>query len=308
LYTTAPALAVFARYNLINSLHGAHIAGVEQPSTDNGFGNPVYKLENVTEFDQRFDLTWTEQWQSTGLLKFDDKNGDQTITIAPGDASEVTIDNDIIVLATPEVAGLAPWVVALVAAGGLAAALSTAAGLLLVISSSIAHDIYYRLINPNADELHRVLAGRVFVIVGIVVAGYFGINPPGFVAEVVAFAFGFAAASFFPVILLGIFDKRTNREGAVAGMLAGLTFTAIYIIGTKADKIIPGAEEPWFGDWCFGISAQGIGAVGMLINFAVALIVSRLTPPPPMEIQEMVESLRSPDHPGPAQVLDERHV
>lgn len=308
LYTTAPALAVFARYNLIQSLHDAQITSVEMPTEANGYPNPVYTLEKQSESGEALDLTWTEQWQSTGLLSFDDKNEDGAIALAANvDDNEITIDRDIIVLATPEVAGLAPWVVALVAAGGLAAALSTAAGLLLVISSSIAHDIYYRLINPEADEAHRVAAGRIFVLLGIVLAGYFGINPPGFVGEVVAFAFGFAAASFFPIILLGIFDKRTNREGAIAGMISGLAFTAFYIVGTTAHKIVPGIEEPFFGNWCFGISPQGIGAVGMVINFAVTLIISRLTPAPPQSVQDMVEALRLPDHAGPAQVLDERH-
>jgi len=308
LYTTAPALAVFARYNLIQSLHDAQITSVEMPSEENGLPNPVYTLEKTSVDGDPLDLSWTEQWQETGLLSFEDKNEDGAIALAADEeANEITIDRDIIVLATPEVAGLAPWVVALVAAGGLAAALSTAAGLLLVISSSIAHDIYYRLINPEADEAHRVAAGRIFVLLGIVLAGYFGINPPGFVGEVVAFAFGFAAASFFPIILLGIFDKRTNKEGAIAGMISGLAFTAFYIVGTTAHKIIPGVEEPFFGNWCFGISPQGIGAVGMVINFAVTLIISRLTPAPPQHVQDLVESLRLPDHAGPAQVLDERH-
>jgi cation/acetate symporter len=297
LYTTAPALAMFARYNLITSLMDAEIWGISDEVLDNGADNRMYDLEKLDVNDVAIDFGCTKLWQQTGLLRFDDKNGDGVIQLTADDATnEVFIDRDIIVLSTPEVASLAPWVIALVAAGGLAAALSTAAGLLLVISSSIAHDIYYRLINPKADEAHRVLVGRVFVLVGIVVAGYFGVNPPGFVAEVVAFAFGLAASSFFPIILLGIFDPRTNREGAIAGMLAGLTFTAAYIIGAQ------------FYDmrlWCFGISAQGIGAVGMALNFAIALGVSRITPPPPQKIQEMVESLRHPDHPGPALILDE---
>ncbi len=308
LYTTAPALAVFARYNLVQSLHDARITSVEQATEENGLPNPVYTLEKMSDSGELLDLSWSTTWQTTGLLTFEDKDEDGTIELTPDEATnEITIDRDIIVLATPEVAGLAPWVVALVAAGGLAAALSTAAGLLLVISSSIAHDIYYRLINPEADEAHRVAAGRIFVLLGIVLAGYFGINPPGFVGEVVAFAFGFAAASFFPIILLGIFDKRTNREGAIAGMISGLAFTAFYIVGTTAHKIVPGIEEPFFGNWCLGISPQGIGAVGMVINFAVTLIISRFTPPPPQHVQELVESLRLPDHAGPAQVLDERH-
>lgn len=199
--------------------------------------------------------------------------------------SEIGIDPDIIVLSTPEVAKLAPWVIGLVATGGLAAALSTASGLLLVISSAVAHDIYYRIINPGTSESLRVMVGRIMVGFAIAIAGYFGINPPGFVAQVVAFAIGLAAASFFPVIILGIFNKRTNREGAIARMLVGLIFTVSYIAGVK-----------FYGmpSWFFGISAEGIGTLGMAINFVVTLVVSRLTPPPPREIQEMVEELRTP--------------
>jgi len=268
LYTTAPAIATFARYNLITSLHGKTMAEIES-------------------------LKWVQSWSATGLLTITDKNGDGRI----GFADEVQFDRDIIVLSTPEVANLAPWVIALVAAGGLAAALSTAAGLLLVISSSIAHDIYFRLINPRASEAKRVFVGRVMVVAAIFVAGYFGINPPGFVSQVVAFAFGLAAASFFPIILLGIFDRRTNREGCISGMIVGLGFTAFYIIGNK-----------WGGmpTWCFGISAEGIGTVGMILNLMVTWSVSRLTPPPPQEIQTLVDEIRFPAHPAPAVVLDER--
>ncbi|MGB6296914.1 MAG: sodium:solute symporter family protein [Rivularia sp. (in: cyanobacteria)] len=261
LYTTAPALSMFARYNLIQSLHDKTVVEVQQ-------------------------LEWVKKWENTDLLAFDDKNGDGRLQLTPEETSnEITIDRDIIVLSTPEVAKLAPWVIALVAAGGLAAALSTASGLLLVISSSIAHDVYYRMINPHASESRRVFVGRIMVGFALVVAGYFGINPPGFVAQVVAFAFGLAAASFFPAIFLGIFDKRTNREGAIAGMLTGLIFTTAYIIGVK-----------FLGmpTWFFGVSAEGIGTLGMVINLVVTLIVSRLTPPPPPEIQALVEDLRSP--------------
>lgn len=261
LYTTAPALSMFARYNLIDSLHN----------------------KTVTEVQQ---LDWAKKWESTKLLEFNDKNGDGRLQLTPDKATnEITIDNDIIVLSTPEVAKLAPWVIALVAAGGLAAALSTASGLLLVISSSIAHDVYYRMINPHASESRRVFVGRIMVGFAVVVAGYFGVNPPGFVAQVVAFAFGLAAASFFPAIFLGIFDKRTNKEGAIAGMLTGLIFTTVYIIGVKF------AGMP---TWFFSVSAEGIGTLGMIINLIVTLIVSRLTPPPPPEIQALVEDLRSP--------------
>jgi len=236
------------------------------------------------------------KWEQTGLLAFIDKNEDGRIQLSADAAlSEVTIDRDIIVLSTPEVAALAPWVIALVAAGGLAAALSTASGLLLVISSSIAHDLYYRLINPKATERQRVLVGRIMIVFAVFVAGYFGIHPMGFVAQVVAFAFGLAAASFFPVIVLGIFDKRTNRAGAIAGMIVGLGFTTFYITAIKYFGM-----RPWLG-----ISAEGIGTAGMLLNFAVTITISRLTPPPPQEIQDMVEALRSPDHPGPAAILDE---
>ncbi|NEP11267.1 MAG: cation acetate symporter [Symploca sp. SIO1A3] len=262
LYTTAPALSMFARYNLIDSLHNQTIEEVRQ-------------------------LDWASKWENTGLLTFEDKNNDGRFQLTPDkETNEIEIDRDIIVLSTPEVAKLAPWVIALVAAGGLAAALSTASGLLLVISSSFAHDVYYRLVNPEASETQRVFIGRVMVGFGLVIAGFFGINPPGFVGQVVAFAFGLAAASFFPVIILGIFDKRTNKEGAIAGMATGLTFTAFYIIGVKF-----GGMPPWF----FGVSAEGIGTLGMIINLIVTLIVSRLTPPPPPEIQEMVEELRIPE-------------
>ncbi|HEY9901902.1 MAG TPA: sodium:solute symporter family protein [Candidatus Sericytochromatia bacterium] len=270
LYTSAPALATFARYNLINTLHNQPIEQVRQ-------------------------LDWVNKWEKTKLLTFEDKNNDGRVELTPDKAtSEITIDPDIIVLSTPEVAKLAPWVIALVAAGGLAAALSTASGLLLVISSAVAHDVYYRIIRPDASESQRVFVGRVMVGFAVALAGYFGINPPGFVAQVVAFAFGLAASSFFPIILLGIFDKRTNREGAISGMITGLVFTLFYIIGVKF-----GGMQPWF----FGVSAEGIGTLGMIINFIVTLVVSRLTPPPPVEIQEMVEDLRTPSGELPVEAV-----
>jgi len=266
LYTTAPALASFARYNLIDSLNN----------------------KTVTEIQQ---LDWATKWKNTGLLKFDDKNKDGRFQLTPDKAtSEIEIDRDIVVLSTPEVAKLAPWVIGLVAAGGLAAALSTASGLLLVISSSIAHDVYYRIIDPGASEAKRLFVGRIMVGIAITIAGYFGINPPGFVAEVVALAFGLAAASFFPVIILGVFDKRTNREGAIAGMIVGLVVTTLYVFSVKS-----GGMEPWFG-----ISAEGFGTVGMILNFIVTLVVSRLTPPPPADVQALVEDLRTPEHEPPA--------
>ncbi|KST65401.1 sodium:solute symporter family protein [Mastigocoleus testarum] len=261
LYTTAPALSMFARYNLIDSLNNRTIEEVRK-------------------------LDWVNKWENVELLKFEDKNGDGRLQFTPDkQTNELDVHRDIIVLSTPEVAQLPPWVVALVAAGGLAAALSTASGLLLVISSSIAHDVYYRMINPGASEAKRLLVGRITIGLSLIVAGYFGINPPGFVAQVVAFAFGLAAASFFPVIVLGIFDKRTNKEGAIAGMLAGLIFTATYIIGVKF-----GGMSPWF----FGVSAEGIGTVGMVINLLVTVVVSRFTPEPPAEIQALVEDIRTP--------------
>lgn len=270
LYTSAPALATFARYNLINTLHDRPIEQVRQ-------------------------LDWANKWEKTKLLTFDDKNNDGRVELTADKAtSEITIDPDIIVLSTPEVAKLAPWVIALVAAGGLAAALSTASGLLLVISSAIAHDVYYRILRPDASESQQLFVGRVMVGLGVVLAGYFGINPPGFVAQVVAFAFGLAASSFFPIIVLGIFDRRTNREGAIAGMITGLVFTLFYIIGVKF-----GGMQPWF----FGVSAEGIGTLGMILNFIVTLVVSRLTPPPPPAIQEMVEYLRAPDGERPVEAV-----
>ena len=287
LYTAAPALASFARYNLLDSIHG----------------------KTVDEINR---IGWVQSWTKTNLLLYRDMNGDGRITIAPGDAflvgadgkpdptrdnpdsaNEVYTDPDIMVLATPEVAGLAPWVIALVATGGLAAALSTAAGLLLVISSSIAHDLYLHFVDPHAPESRRVMVGRLGILLGIGAAGWFGIHPPGFVAQVVAFAFGLAAASFFPIILLGIFDSRTNRAGAVCGMVIGLLFTAVYIAGNRSDKIF-GTPEPLMGPWCFGISAEGIGAIGCLLNFAVTLVVSRLTAPPPESVRRLVQSVRVP--------------
>ncbi len=267
LYTTAPAVAAFARYNLIDTLHDAPIAEARS-------------------------LEWVSSWEETGLLRLQDKDGNGRLLLSPDPGrNEIEIDRDIIVLSTPEVAGLAPWVIALVAAGGLAAALSTAAGLLLVISSSLAHDIYAKLIDPGATEARRLLVGRVTIFFAVCLAGLFGIHPPGFVAEVVAFAFGLAAASFFPVILLGIFDKRTNRQGAIAGMVIGISFTAFYIIGNR-----------FFGmpAFIFGISAQGIGTIGMVLNLVTTVVVSRLTPPPPEAIQEMVENVRVPRGAGAA--------
>ncbi len=268
LYTSAPALAVFAKYNLINTLHGKSIQEVQA-------------------------IDWAVKWEQTGLLKFEDKNGDGKLEMAADkEANEITIDRDIIVLSTPEVAKLAPWVVGLVAAGGLAAALSTAAGLLLAMSSAVSHDVYYRILKPGATEAERMRVGRTMIFLAILVAGYFGVRPPGFVGEVVAFAFGLAAASLFPAILLGIFDKRMNREGAITGILVGLIFTMLMIILIRSQKLL-GTPEPLLESF-LGINAQGVGVVGAILNFIVAYVVSRATPPPPERIQNLVEEIRVP--------------
>ncbi|MCF6094974.1 cation acetate symporter [Microaerobacter geothermalis] len=269
LYTTAPAIGVFAKYNLIESLNAKPIEEARQ-------------------------IEWVSKWESTGLLKLEDKNGDGNLSFT-GDknTNEVTIDRDIIVLATPEVAKLAPFIIALVAAGGLAAALSTASGLLLAMSSAVSHDLYYRVFRPNASEAQRLKVGRLMIFLAVLLAGYFGIKPPGFVGEVVAFAFGLAAASLFPAILLGIFDKRMNREGAISGILTGLLFTGIMILLMRSPQIF-GTSAPVIKDF-LGISAQGIGVVGMLLNFIVSFVVSRATEAPPQEIQDMVEDIRTPE-------------
>ncbi len=333
LYTTAPALGLFARYNLIKNLHLARIDQVlvttddgqatafpfpdQQEEARTAIANQDSAHHQVTYMMSSKDglpLDWATRWQNTGLLVIDDWNQDGTISlklveVTSGSGATVKkselakIDKDIIVLSTPEVAGLPPWVIALVAAGGLAAALSTAAGLLLVISSSLAHDLYVRYFAPNATELQRVTIGRIAIIVGIIVAGYFGVNPPGFVGEVVAFAFGLAAASFFPAIFLGIFFKRANRAGAVSGMIVGLVFTLVYIVACTADKVLPMFfDAPWLtpDQWLLGISPQGIGTVGMLLNFIVTLCISLVTPPPPQEVLDLVESVRVPKGSGDA--------
>ncbi|MBW7881572.1 MAG: cation acetate symporter [Caldilineaceae bacterium] len=290
LYTTAPAIAAFARFNLINTLETATVARIEP-----GDKQDIY----ILQYPDGSEVTWATSWQQTGLLAFVDKDGDGHIALHPGTAfqgkdfkaanpdtaNEVYFDNDIIVLANPEIAQLAPWVIALVAAGGLAAALSTASGLLLAMSSAVSHDIYYRILRPKATEYQRMIAGRSMIFVAILLAGYFGINPPGFVSQVVAMAFGLAAASNFPVILLGIFDKRANKYGAIYGILVGFGFTFAYIVANK-----------FFGmpAWFLGISAEGIGAVGMVLNLVVCYVVSRMTAAPPEEIQELVESVRVP--------------
>lgn len=295
LYTTAPAIAVFSRTNLIETVS-------EQP------------YEEMPE--------WFSTWEETALLNWVDKNEDGIINYGPGAAivgppnidrsgleikrgdnnqvlltnertsnsNELYVDRDIMVLANPEIAGLPNWVAALVAAGGLAAALSTAAGLLLVISTSVSHDLIKKQINPNISDKAELRYARISAAVAVVVAGYFGINPPGFVAQVVAIAFGLAAASFFPAIILGIFYKKMNREGAVAGMVAGLLFTLGYIVFFKI--AFPELNTP--DNWWFGISPEGIGTLGMLVNLAVSLAIGMIYPEPPKEVQEMVENIRYP--------------
>ena len=264
LYTTAPAIAVFARTNLI---------------------------ETVSEKKYDEMPVWFDNWEKTGLLKFDDKNNDGVIQyVADPQINELTIDRDIMVMANPEIAELPNWVIALLAAGALAAALSTAAGLLLVISSSVSHDLIKKIIKPDVSEKGELIAARVSAFFAVIMAGYFGINPPGFVAAVVALAFGLAAASFFPAIVMGIFYKRMNKEGAISGMVTGLLLMLFYMTKFKFG---------WFGggdqsDWWFGISPEGFGTLAMLVNFVVSLTVCHLTKEPSEEIQELVEKIRIP--------------
>ena len=291
LYTTAPAIAVFAKTNLIETVNGKDYTSMP---------------------------AWFTKWETTGLLAFDDKNGDGKIQyyndaskdpkfLAEQEAkgnkgSELTIDKDIMVLANPEIANLPNWVIALVAAGALAAALSTAAGLLLVISASVSHDIIKKMINPNISEKGELWAARAAAAVAVIIAGYFGINPPGFVAAVVALAFGLAAASLFPAIILGIFDKKMNKEGAVAGMIVGLLLMLFYMLKFKFG-IFDGGKDAVAGlkdGWWFGISPEGFGTIAMIVNFAVALIVKRFTPEPPLHVQEIVEHIRIPSGAGEA--------
>ena len=271
LYTTAPAVAAFARTNFINSVH-----------------NKTY--EEVP--------TWFKNWEKTGLVKWEDKNEDGSLQYVGENFSgagtptenEVTVDRDIMVLANPEIAKLPNWVIALVAAGGLAAALSTAAGLLLVISTSVSHDLLKGVFMPRIDQKQELLFARIAAGAAVVVAGYFGMNPLGFVAQVVAFAFGLAASSFFPAIILGIFYKKMNKEGAIIGMVTGIVFTAGYIIYFKF--INPSANNS--DHWLFGISPEGIGTIGMLLNAAVALTVARFTSEPPARVQKMIDDIRIP--------------
>ncbi|CAN5357165.1 cation acetate symporter [soil metagenome] len=273
LYTTAPAIAVFAKYIMLRDLAGQPLAAVEA-------------------------VPWVQTWMQTGLITLRDTNADglmQAAELFGANGVPASIDRDIIVLALPEIARLAPFIVALVAAGGLAAALSTASGLLIVISSAIAHDVYGEILARDASDAERLRVGRITILIAVVFAGLLGIYPPGFVAEVVAFAFGLAAASFFPVLVLGIFWRRATREGAIAGMLVGLIFTATMISLIRAPQIFgwAGVTEPVI-DSFFGVNAQGVGTVGMLLNFAVLVGVSLATPPPPAAVRELVERVRYP--------------
>lgn len=264
LYTTAPAIAVFARTNLI---------------------------ETVSEKKYDDMPVWFENWEKTGLLTFTDKNKDGIIQyVADPQINELTIDRDIMVMANPEIAELPNWVIALLAAGALAAALSTAAGLLLVISSSVSHDLIKKIIKPDVSEKGELIAARVSAFFAVLLAGYFGINPPGFVAAVVALAFGLAAASFFPAIVMGIFYKRMNKEGAISGMITGLLLMLFYMTKFKFGWFGGGSEA----DWWFGISPEGFGTFAMLVNFVVSLTVCHLNPEPPKEIQDLVENIRIP--------------
>jgi len=270
LYTAAPAISVFSRINLINTVKD----------------NPYNSMPD-----------WFRNWEQTGLLKFTDKNSDGTIQyLADKNLNELYVDPDIMVLANPEIANLPPWVIGLVAAGGLAAALSTAAGLLLVISSSISHDLIKNIINPKITDKGELWAARISAAFAVIVAGYFGIHPPDFVAAVVALAFGLAAASFFPAIILGIFYKKMNKEGAITGMLVGISLMFFYILKFKFGVFDGGkqAVESLKDQWWFGVSPEGFGTIAMLFNFLFALIVNKFTPPPPIEVQEIVENIRIP--------------
>ncbi len=284
LYTTAPAVAAFARTNMIETVSDQPYAEVPE---------------------------WFKKWEGTELVVFTDKNSDGNIQYLAGDAflkgddgkwdfnqpnlnnnNELYVDRDIMVLANPEIAKLPNWVIALVAAGGLAAALSTAAGLLLVISSSISHDLIKKIIKPSITEKGELVAARLSAVGAVCVAGYFGINPPGFVAAVVALAFGLAAASFFPAIILGIFYKRMNKEGAIAGMLVGIVSMLLYMMKYKLGWF--DAELPDKSEWWFGISPEGFGTIAMMLNFIVSITIMKFTKAPPQEVQDIVEDIRIP--------------
>ncbi len=278
LYTTAPAVGAMAFYNLANT--------VQPGGGSDASGSLVY--------EQR--PQWFKNWEKTGLLKFEDKNGDGRVQYRKGADNELKVDRDIMVLANPEIARLPNWVIALVAAGGLAAALSTAAGLLLAISSSISHDLLKGIFKPDITEKGELLAARIAMGGSIVVAGYFGLHPPGFAAQVVALAFGLAASSIFPALMMGIFNKRVNNTGAVAGMLSGLGITLLYIFWFKGWFFIPGTNMAPNNatNWFLGISPEAFGAVGAMVNFAVAIGVSKVTAEPPEHIQHLVEDIRVP--------------
>jgi len=264
LYTTAPAVAVFSKLNLIQTVSNKEYTTMPE---------------------------WFKNWEKTGLISYDDKNKDGVINYMNSSDNELIIDNDIMVLANPEIANLPPWIIALVAAGGLAAALSTAAGLLLVISTSISRDLVKKTYYPDISESEELWIARISAIFAVLIAGYFGINPPGFVAAVVALAFGLAASSLFPAIILGIFSKRINREGAISGMAVGISLMLYYMMKFKLGWL---GEIPPKSDWWFGISPEGFGSIAMMCNFLVSIVVSKFTNPPPKEVMEMVDKIRTP--------------
>ena len=266
LYTTAPAVSVFSKLNLI---------------------------ETVSEKEYSTMPDWFKNWENTGLITYDDKNNDGIIKYNNYENNELIIDNDIMVLANPEIANLPAWVIALVAAGGLAAALSTAAGLLLVISTSVSNDLVKKIFMPNISQKRELLIARISSFFAVIVAGYFGINPPGFVAAVVALAFGLAAASFFPAIILGIFSKRINKEGAISGMIVGISLMLYYMAKFKLGWLGP---IPPSSEWWFGISPEGFGSIAMLCNFLISIVVSYLTSPPPQKVVQLVEDIRIPEN------------
>ena len=269
LYTTAPAVAAFAKTNLMSTVDNVEYSQVPE---------------------------WFTKWEATNLISFEDKNGDGRIQyVGDPQINELDVNRDIMVLANPEIAGLPNWVVALVAAGALAAALSTAAGLLLVISTAVAHDLMKRSFSPFITERQELLYARLAIFVAVLIAGYVGVNPPAYVAQVVAYAFGLAAASFFPAIVLGIFQKRMNKQGAIAGMISGFFFTAGYIVFFKT--LYPSLDNA--GGWWLGISPEGIGTLGTIVNLTVSYLVSRFTPEPPIEVQEIVQNIRLPGEAHP---------
>ncbi|MDD2872988.1 MAG: VC_2705 family sodium/solute symporter, partial [Azoarcus sp.] len=301
LYTTAPGVAAMAKYNLHATVNSAVT-----------HGGDLYAADASLEFEKR--PAWMKRWEQTGLLAFEDKNGDGRIQYyndkptanaeskakaeaAGWKGNELTVNPDIIVLANPEIALLPNWVIALIAAGGLAAALSTAAGLLMAISSAVSHDLVKNVINPDISDKNELLVGKISMAFAIVLAGYLGLNPPGFAAGTVALAFGIAASSLFPAIMMGIFSKKMNKEGAIAGMLSGLLITLLYVFAHKGMFFIKGTE---FTDLIggpnsfFGITPEAFGAIGAVVNFTVAFLVDKVTKEPPEHIQALVESVRIP--------------